>query len=171
MTMEKLNLGCGIDIKKNWTNADKVKTAKNVVKLEMEKKFPFKNNYFDEVYARHSIEHSKDVIFTFKEIHRICKQGAKVTIIVPHCSLVGAMADLNHFQEFNFYTLDKFEPKNKREYLYDFNFKIIKKEFSKTVFPFTKWFFNSHPHFSEKFLSSIFPIEEITYELKVVKSD
>ena len=167
--MNKLNLGCGKDIKKNWVNADKFKTSKEVIKIEMEKKLPFKNNYFNEIYARHSIEPSRDVVFTLREIHRICKPNAKVTIIVPHCSLIGAMADLNHFQAFNCYTLDKIEAKNKREYLYDFNFQIKKKKLTKTVYPLTKSFFNAYSHLCKKIFSSIFPIKEITYTSVIKK--
>lgn len=165
----KLNLGCGTDIKEGWVNADKYPISKKVVKCNLEKKFPWRNNAFDEVYIRHALEHSKDSEFSLEEIHRVCKNNAKVTIIVPHCSLPGAMADLNHFQAFNYYTLNKLAENSHRQYQYNFHYKIEDIKFSKMVFRFMKNFFNKHPHFTEKYLANWFPIEEITYIIRVQK--
>ena len=44
---------------------------------------PFPDNFIDEVSSSHNLEHLKDPVFCLKEIVRVCKNGSKVTIIVP----------------------------------------------------------------------------------------
>ena len=73
----KLNLGSGEDIRKGWVNADQFHSQADV-KMDFNKKFPFKDNTFDEVLMIHALEHSKDVTFTVQEIIRVCKPNAKM---------------------------------------------------------------------------------------------
>ena len=72
----KLNIGCGGDIKEGYINLDirkhkgyKVDVAHNLDHYP----YPFKDNYFDEVYARDVIEHVQDIFKCMMEIKRICK--------------------------------------------------------------------------------------------------
>src|SRR3989338_8232959 len=65
----KLNLGCGRDIKTGYINIDKSKTAGVDVAHDLDKyPWPFKDNYFDEVYGRDVIEHVKDLFRAMKGI-------------------------------------------------------------------------------------------------------
>ena len=83
--MRKLNLGCGRDIKKGYINLDKAKVQGADVAHNLDKyPWPFKDNYFDEVYGRDVIEHAKDLFKAMAEIKRICKDGAIVRLIVPY---------------------------------------------------------------------------------------
>ena len=84
--MKKLNLGCGRDIKKSnkeeiWINLDQFKLKGVDVAHNLDKTpWPFKSNYFDEIYARDVIEHLKDLFKTMKEIHRISKKNGRFYI-------------------------------------------------------------------------------------------
>lgn len=44
---------------------------------------PFRDRYFDVVYARHSLEHSLDLDATFSEIRRVLKPGGLFIFCVP----------------------------------------------------------------------------------------
>jgi len=67
--MKKLNLGCGKDIRKGYINLDLKKLPGVDIVHNINKKFPFKTNSFDEIYASHILEHVDDLIFTMEELH------------------------------------------------------------------------------------------------------
>ena len=123
--MEKLNLGCGSDIKKGYINLDKAKVnGVDVVHDIDATPWPFKANYFVEVYARDVVEHTKDLFKTMQEIHRICKKNALVRIIVPYWHSSGAFYP-NHNYFFNIDGM-KFFTQAERTYDNYFGFKMEK---------------------------------------------
>jgi SAM-dependent methyltransferase len=91
-------------------------------------KYPFEDNTFDEVLAFSVLEHTMDIIKQLEEIHRICKDGARVSIEVPYYNSPDAFRDPTHKSfftertmeyftdsgEFNFYTKARFEIKAKK---------------------------------------------------------
>jgi len=96
--LKKLNLGCGQDIRNGYINLDKSKIkGVNVVHDADKYPWPFPNNYFDEVYARDSIEHVKDLFKAMREIHRISKHNAVVRLIVPYWHSSGAFYPNHHY--------------------------------------------------------------------------
>ena len=109
MPKRKLHLGCGVDIKKGYINLDKAKApgVDGVHDLSVYP-WPFKNNYFDEVYSQDVIEHVDDLWKTMKEIQRICRKGATVRIIVPYWHSSAAFyPDHNYYfniDSFKFFT-------------------------------------------------------------------
>jgi SAM-dependent methyltransferase len=70
--------------------------------------YPFKDNYADEIFCSHFIEHipmeyvkvkgkSKDKLFAFiDECYRILKPGGKLTLIFPHLKSNRAFQDPTH---------------------------------------------------------------------------
>ena len=85
MVLRKLHLGCGLDIKKGYVNLDKVPLKGVDIVHDLDKySWPFPSNYFDVVYAKDVIEHVKDLVRAMKEVHRVCKPGARVRFIVPY---------------------------------------------------------------------------------------
>lgn len=109
----KLNLGCGEDIRPGSINLDKERIkGVNVVHNIDKYPWPFKDSYFDEIYASHVIEHVKDIFKAMKEIHRIAKPGATVKIIVPYWHSAGAYS-LNHNYYFNTDSLRFFTEKTR----------------------------------------------------------
>ena len=158
--MKKLNLGCRTELRVGWVNSDK-EPYPNTVFCDFDKKFPFKDNEFEEVLLKYSLEHAKNCLFTLKEVRRVCKNGAIVRIVVLHCSLVTAMANLEHFQEFGWDTLNFLEKRNL--------FVVEDRDYTQMVFPFTRWFANIFPGMYEKFVSHLLPVRDIYYELRVIK--
>ncbi|MBU0894640.1 MAG: class I SAM-dependent methyltransferase [Nanoarchaeota archaeon] len=99
--MKKLNLGCGEDLKKGWDNVDirKLPGITNVFDLD-KYPYPFKNNTYNEVLMKMILEHLKEPIKTLKEVIRISKPNAKLTIIVPHAFSYASKTDIQHKTNF-----------------------------------------------------------------------
>jgi len=123
--LRKLNIGCGRNIKKGYINLDKSKIKGVDVVHDLDKyPWPFKDNYFDEVYGRDVIEHVKDLFNAMREIKRICKNGAIVRLIVPYWHSSAAFYP-NHNYFFNVDGL-KFFTEEERTYDNHYGFKIEK---------------------------------------------
>lgn len=179
--IKKLNLGCGGDIKKSneeesWINLDQSKLKGVDVVHNLNKiPWPFKSNYFDEIYARDVIEHMKDLFKTIKEIHRISKKNAKVKIIVPYWHSSSAFYP-NHNYFFNIDSMKFFiEPKRSYDSFYGFKLEKIKLIPSRLGWlippiPLPKFLFPNVidiRHLFSYLLGEI--IIKIYFELKVVK--
>jgi hypothetical protein len=85
----KLNLGCGNKKQSGFINVDKFATESTdqIVDLEIIP-WPWNENSISEIRLIHVLEHlgqsSEIYLGIIKEIYRICKNGATVTIHVPH---------------------------------------------------------------------------------------
>lgn len=121
--IRKLNIGCGKDIKEGYVNLDKSKIKGVDVVHDLDKyPWPFPSNYFNEIYARDSIEHLRDLFKAMREIHRISKNGAIVRLIVPYWHSSGAFYP-NHYYFFNTDSMKFFTEKD-RSYDSYYGFKL-----------------------------------------------
>ncbi len=57
---------------------------------------PLPDNCLSEIYCNHVIEHVNDPVGTMKEIHRLCRAGARVHINTPHFSSLDSWTDMTH---------------------------------------------------------------------------
>jgi SAM-dependent methyltransferase len=172
----KLNLGCGKDLKKGYINLDKGRAPGVDIVHDLDKyPWPFKDNYFDEVYARDVIEHVKDLFRAMMEIKRVCRNNAIVRIIVPYWHSSGAFYP-NHNYFFNIDSM-KFFTEEKRGYdsYYGFRMEKIKLIPSKIgwlilPFPVPKKMFPNVLNFRH-LMSYLFGeiITKIDFTLRVVK--
>lgn len=93
----KLNLGCGGIYKEGYVNVDissKYKTDK-IVDLNTFP-YPFNENTFKEVTMDMILEHLDSPINSLKEIIRICKNKARILILVPHATSYANFGDIQH---------------------------------------------------------------------------
>lgn len=83
----KLNLGCGNKKMEGYVNVDLYGDPDVRVDLE-QFPWPWADNSVDEIQLVHVLEHlgeTKTVfISVMKELYRVCKDGAKINIEVPH---------------------------------------------------------------------------------------
>ncbi|MEK6915894.1 MAG: methyltransferase domain-containing protein [Nanoarchaeota archaeon] len=79
--MEKriLNLGCGNDMY-GTHRIDVFKTPATTDVGDLDKKLPYPDNYFDEIYCKSVLEHIKNLGTFSDECFRILKKGGKVWI-------------------------------------------------------------------------------------------
>ena len=84
----KLNLGCGSRRIEGYVNVDKEPLVKPdvVADLGVGEPWPWADSAVDEVLAEHILEHLHvdQFMWFMRELHRVCKPGAKVNILLPH---------------------------------------------------------------------------------------
>lgn len=170
----KINIGCGKNIRKGYLNLDSVKLPNVDVVHDLNKyPWPLKDNTFDEVLCDNVLEHLDSIIEPMEEIWRISRNKNKIIIKVPIYPSIWAMADPTHKQFFTYMTFNYFRPEDSLNYYSKARFNIIKRKivFHKLLSPLT-WFFNLSEQmqkFYYIFLSSILPANSLYFELKTLK--
>jgi len=86
--IEKLNVGCGKDVKEGWINLDQhnrygADIIFDLNKIFGGKKMPFQKNNFDYIYCSHVLEDFNNPLPILNEFVRICKVGGKIEIRTP----------------------------------------------------------------------------------------
>jgi SAM-dependent methyltransferase len=71
--------------------------------------YPFKSGSFDEIHARHVLEHVESAVRFMAELHRIAANGARIYIQTPHYSYTGSWRDPTHRRHLSCYSFEYFE--------------------------------------------------------------
>jgi hypothetical protein len=86
--MKKLNIGCGFSKIEGYWNIDKMSDCNPDQVVDLEKPWPFQDNSISEILASHVLEHlgqeTDQFLLIMKEMYRVCQDGAKIMIQVPH---------------------------------------------------------------------------------------
>lgn len=117
--IKRLNLGSGKDIKKDWVNLDYIKYSGVDVAHDLNKfPYPFRNNTFDYILAKHVIEHMNDLPPVLRELYRIMKPNGILEIHVPHYKHKDTHIPMHklYFNDYFFYTFKDAE--RTRRYLF-----------------------------------------------------
>ncbi len=128
--MNKLNLGCGYDLREDWVNLDLSDTVGVNVVHDIEiLPLPFENNTFEEILAKDVLEHV-EYIDILKDLHRILVPGGKLVIQVPHFSSVANYIDPTHKKKFSVQTFEFFvsDSRHGRNYYFDFSYNKIERK-------------------------------------------
>ena len=171
--MKKLNLGCGLDIKRDYLNMDFLNIPGVDVVHDLNKfPYPFRDREFDEIYTSHVLEHLEDLIKVMAELRRICKSEGIIRIRVPHFSCGVSYRDPTHKRLFSYFTFDYFTD----NCFYGLpKFKIRKRMLNFTRQSFTSLnlilnpIININPLIYERFFCWILPSSEVLFELEVIK--
>ena len=174
--MNKLNLGCGINIEEESINLDMIDLAGVDVVHDLNNfPYPFEDNTFNEVFADNVLEHLNDLQKPLKELHRICKKGAIIDIIVPLAPTMFAFRDPTHKLFFTYRTFEYFteEAISLSHYIIKSKFKILSRKiiFHNRLKIITK-IINIHPKFTKfmcEFFSQFFPPAFLRIKLEVNK--
>lgn len=97
----RLNLGCGLNRKPDWINVDRAVAASADMIVDLELHFwPWPDNSVDEIMLHHVLEHLGQRNETFfaiiRELYRVARPGAEITIVVPHPRSDDFMNDPTH---------------------------------------------------------------------------
>jgi ubiquinone/menaquinone biosynthesis C-methylase UbiE len=142
---------------------------------------PFTDSSVDAIFTRHTLEHIRDLDRVLREIVRVAKPRARVTVVVPHFSNSLGFSDPTHVRFFGYFTFDYYSrQKDTRwrvpSYTDDVWFHIIEKRYCFRNFarlgPVLEWMFNGGGFFSyfyESKLSWFIPCFELQFELSVDK--
>jgi len=128
--MKKLNLGCAKKIMKGYVNVDSVKLPGVDVVQDLNKHpWKFKDNEFDEVYAKFILEHLEDNIKDMEELWRICKNKALIKIWVPYYTSHYTWDGMGHKRGYTLTAFDCFTNDNEYNHYSKVRFKIKKAEY------------------------------------------
>jgi ubiquinone/menaquinone biosynthesis C-methylase UbiE len=90
----KLNLGAGSDIKKGFINTDIIKFKGIDQIMDINKKFPFPSNHFNEILCFKILEYSTDLQHSISELYRVAKNNCTIEITTPHHKSDGAFRNI-----------------------------------------------------------------------------
>lgn len=169
---DKLNIGCGKDIRQGYLNLDVYKFEGVDMIWDIDKfPWPFQDNSFAEIIMSHVLEHVDDVVKTIKEVWRVSKPDALIKISVPYYTGLNAVKDPTHKHLFCAGTFDFFE-KGKLNNYFDsstkFNFRIRKRTivFSKNkLLKIINPIINLNQKAYERFFSHLLPAEVLEVAL------
>lgn len=82
--MNKYDLGCGSSKKKGFIGVDilKLKNGADIIHNLNEYPYPIDDGVADEIWMDNVLEHLENPLRAMEEVWRICKNNAKVTVIV-----------------------------------------------------------------------------------------
>ncbi len=130
-----LNVGCGSDTYGTHF-IDLYPTRKEVIKCNADKdKFPFPDNYFDEVYSKCLFEHLRNPLHFLKESYRVLKKGGRIVIITDSAGFFGIFGSVHHggYEKTSFGDEDRhyalFTTNHMKNWLESVGFKRIKVEY------------------------------------------
>ena len=117
----KYNFGCGFNKHDGYVNIDKFDNCEPDLLMDIEVlPWPIDSDCADEVLFFHCLEHvggDPDVfIGIMKELYRICKDGAKVRIHVPHPRSESYLGDPTHVRPITPMVLSLFSKENCRKW-------------------------------------------------------
>lgn len=105
----KINLGCGLDKRMGYINADKIQSIKPDVLFDIEKGIPYPDDYFEEVLLFNvltQVAEPKSFVFVMNELWRVTKHKGVVHIRVPIAPYENAFRDPMDSRRFGKNTFD-----------------------------------------------------------------
>lgn len=172
---ERLNLGSGHAYDEAWTNLDITSdTNPDVVHDLNVLPWPFEDDRFVEVRAIDVIEHLDDALATLIELHRVCRNGARVMIVVPHFSSANAYTDPTHRRALGYFSLDVVTGEHTHDYYTRVRYRIRRREIVFTKRPINRLvrrYAARRPARYEERWAWILPAWFIVFEVEVVKRD
>ncbi len=172
-----LDLGCGNKKRPGAFGVDfNNRTAADLVHNLNVFPYPLADESFDEIYLDNTLEHLDDVIRVMEEVHRICKPGGRVKVIVPYFRSVWAAIDPTHRHAFAVDSFAYFDPDHIICQRYDYTlarFKTEKVVFNETLVK--RWWTraalrlaNRWPWKYEYYFSHFYPLDDISYYLRKI---
>ena len=125
----RLNIGCGNKSKEGFLGVDQFPCDAVDRIADINGELPFDDDSVEEVWMDNVIEHIPDLPRLFGELHRICKNEAKITIITPHYASLASWQDPTHVHHLSYFSMDHFENENVAHYMRG-GFKVLDRSLS-----------------------------------------
>jgi hypothetical protein len=102
--MLRIDLGCGKNKQTGFIGMDRYALPEVDVVADMNAGLPFRDDSVDLLFASHSLEHVENLMGTIREVYRICKHGAQISIVAPYSEQKLNQANPYHKCVFNEHT-------------------------------------------------------------------
>jgi len=153
--MNKLNIGCGTDIREDYINLEIVGlNGVDVVHNLSEFPYPFKSNYFDEILCQSVLELiDANFIQIMEELYRISKNECVIEIISPAFPNMNSAQDpltrkfmtwttFDYFGENSYWYYSKARFRTiEKKYIYSYNKKLMWISFFLNLFSYFLFIF------------------------------
>ncbi len=175
-----LDLGCGLRKTVGAVGVDSVNLfGVDVVHDLNIFPYPFDDNTFDLVIARHSIQHLDKIILVMEELHRILKIDGELRIYVPHYASDNYNTDPTHKISFGYRSMNYFVSNIPFHYAFYSDKKFLLKDRKMSYRrcddslslnnPFRiigiEWVVNRFPRIYERFFVYFLPVSELYFSL------
>jgi SAM-dependent methyltransferase len=167
----KLNLGCGNKKRPGFVGVDRYPCEAADLICDVSKGLPFQDDAIDAVHMDNLIEHVSDIPALMREVVRVSKYRAHITVITPHFSSLASWRDPTHLHHLSYFSFDHFEKFAARHYVGG-GLKIVgrKLSFGGGLLGLTgRLLFMWSPETYEKKFCFIFRASTLTFELEVTK--
>ncbi|MFJ2529373.1 methyltransferase domain-containing protein [Pseudomonas helmanticensis] len=99
-----VDLGCGKRKQEGFFGIDRFPMPEVDMLADIDLGIPLQDDSIDMLFSSHFLEHARDLMFTMREIYRVCKHGAQVCIIAPYNEQKLNIANPYHITIFNEHT-------------------------------------------------------------------
>jgi SAM-dependent methyltransferase len=125
---DRLNLGCGTDVRPGYVNLDAAALPGVDVVHDLDVlPLPFEDETFREIVCQDVLEHV-DLVGVLRECHRILAPGGVLRVRSPHFTSAAVHVDPTHRRGFSIETLEFFAASGRhagRAYYFDFHFSRV----------------------------------------------
>lgn len=104
----RLNLGCGNKRKPGFLGVDRYPCEAADMLADLSQRLPFATSSVAEVWSDNVIEHIPDLTAFMAEVHRVCMDGARVTLITPHFTSASSWRDPTHVHHLSYFSMHHF---------------------------------------------------------------
>jgi len=168
-----LNIGCGKKKIAGAVNLDRMPANHPDIVHDLNRcPWPFSSGTFDQVHAHDVLEHLGDIVSIMEEIHRVCVDGARLSLRVPHFSSANAFTDPTHRHYFGYFSFDYFTGAHDHDYYMPRRFRLLSRSiiFHVSIMNKLVWrLARRWPAHYEQRWAWICPAWFLAFELEVVK--
>lgn len=166
----RLNLGCGNKAREGFVGVDRFPCAAAQLLCDLEARLPFRDGSVAELHLDNVIEHVRDIPAFMRELARVARPGARVTILTPHFSALASWRDPTHLHHLSWFSMDHFCKDLSRHYVGG-GFRIVERRLSFVGGPLglvARLLFALGPETYEKHFCFVFRASTLRFELEVL---
>jgi len=104
----RLNLGCGNKPRPGFVGVDRYPCEAAAVLCDLAGALPFRTDSVAELHLDNVVEHVLDIPALVREIVRVARPGATVTVVTPHFSSLASWRDPTHVHHLAWSSMDHF---------------------------------------------------------------
>jgi predicted SAM-dependent methyltransferase len=103
--VRRLHLGASNTVLAGWLNTDLIPTQRDVIYLDVTRRFPFRDNTFDYIFSEHLIEHVdyESGLSMLGECARVLKPGGRIRVATPDLKVLTDLHSTNDSEMGRYY--------------------------------------------------------------------